>query len=87
MSKQVKVRAKVSMSGYLLEGKKQIDFVAGQVLWLPEEDAKRWLGFHVELAGPDEAVTETAALGSADYSFVEGDDPRLLQRLRGVILS
>lgn len=86
MSKQVKVRAKVSMTGYLLDGK-QIDFVAEQVLWLPEEDAKRWLGFHVELAGADEAVTETAALGSADFSFIEGDDPRLLQRLRGVILS
>lgn len=83
MAKMVKVRAKVSMAGKLTTGA-DYAFEVGQIVLIPEEDAKQWLGFHVELAGADEPMTETAALGSADYSFLEGDDPRLLQRLRGV---
>lgn len=83
MAKFLKVRMKVSMAGKLPDGLTEFGYQPGQIVLVDKDWGETLiLVGHAERAEKDEAITETAALGNNDYLE---HDPRLLQRLNGVV--
>lgn len=84
MAKMIKLRMNVSIAGTLPSGE-VFGYQPTQVVLVEAELAQKWISVgHAERADKEEPITETAALSSND--FLE-HDPRLVHRLRGMVIA